>query len=118
MLPRRNRIDKSVLTFGEPVRIRDEAYRRAMAGPDKPCIACGRIGTQFAHFPVNGHGGMGLKAGDDQGAGLYVECHDELDGRSGAVDRNQWLVENVLRPMLKNKYLRWLAREQLTETTT
>jgi len=62
-------------------RFRDKKHLHKIAGRDKPCMACGAMGTQAAHISRGHRGGMGLKASDALTVPLCRECHDLLDGR-------------------------------------
>lgn len=100
------RIDKSVLTFGERPRVRDEKYKRSANG--RPCMACGRQDDSvvLAHINIAGNFGRGLKAPDDESVFLCGLCHRDCDTDS---DRAKWLVRNILLPLRREAYRDWLS---------
>jgi hypothetical protein len=57
------RIDKSVLPFGEPKRIRDKAHLRFVAS--QPCLICGRQPTDAHHLRFAQPRALGLKVSDE-----------------------------------------------------
>jgi len=73
--------------------IRDEAYRRHVAG--LPCRACGWQDSQAAHISV-GNYARGMKAGDDLCIPLCpagpntAGCHTEFD------QHQEWFAKYVL----------------------
>ena len=64
---------------------------------DRPCVLCGSLGTTVAaHSNALEHGrGMGHKAPDYMVAYVCQPCHDQIDGRSGRLTkeekRQMWL---------------------------
>jgi hypothetical protein len=72
-MAKRIRLDKSVLAFSVPLRIRSEAHRRFVAS--LPCCICAAAPTQTAHIRSNGEGGMGLKPCDRLTIPLCPPCH-------------------------------------------
>ena len=101
----RARIDKSVLTFGEPCRIRDRSYCDSARG--RSCMACGRQDSSvvLAHINIAGNFGRGLKASDDESVWLCGGCHAEQEADT---DRADWFVRKVLIPLRKAAYQTWL----------
>ncbi len=102
----RPRIDKSALTFGEPTRIRDDAYRTSAKHRNcDVCALAGRIAAPgtvvLAHINRDGNSGTGLKASDDSSLFLCATHHAEFDT---ATDRDAWLVDNLVIPMRLNAY--------------
>lgn len=97
------RIDKSVLTFGEPVRVRDRAFLDHQG--TRACARCGaRDGTVVgAHVRSGNEGGTSLKPSDDLSAPLCHTCHMEQEANPGPL----WWFENVLKPMLRSQYESW-----------
>lgn len=56
--------------------------------------------TVLAHYRLSGTCGIGTKPNDLQGAWACSACHDVIDGRSGAVSRDearQLHAEGVMR---------------------
>jgi hypothetical protein len=100
------RVDKSLLTFGERPRVRDEKYRQSARG--RPCMACGRQDDTvvLAHINIAGNFGRGLKAGDNESVFLCGLCHADLDADTA---RATWLVRNVLLPLRREAYRDWLS---------
>lgn len=93
---KRQRIDKSVLTFGEPLRIRSEKHRKFIAS--LPCFVCGRTDVQAAHF-----GSWEIMSGtacDSMTAPLCVECHrTATDWPKGELD---WWIEVLVMPFFRH----------------
>lgn len=97
----RGRIDKTVLFIAEPVRIRDRAYLDS--AQHRPCERCGsRAGVVGCHLNSEGHGGQGLKAGDDQVLVLCTRRHREMDTDPRGIP--VWLLEELIRPALARRY--------------
>jgi hypothetical protein len=67
------------------------------AAKDRPCVLCGNVGsTVAAHSNSLSHGrGFAHKAPDYYIAYVCQRCHDEIDGRSGGLSkeekRDKWL---------------------------
>lgn len=67
------------------------------AAQDRPCVLCGNVGsTVAAHSNSLSHGrGFAHKAPDYYIAYVCQMCHDEIDGRSGGLSkeekRDKWL---------------------------
>jgi hypothetical protein len=61
------------------------------AARDRPCVLCGSVGTTVAaHSNSLEHGrGMGHKAPDWAIAYVCQSCHDQIDGRSGGLSKDQ-----------------------------
>ena len=57
------RIDKSVLTIGEPKRLRDKAHLRFVAS--QPCLVCGRQPSDPHHLRFAQLRALGLKVSDE-----------------------------------------------------
>lgn len=98
-------VDKSALVFGEPHRLRDDAYRKS--AKDRPCDACGHGGdgsVVLAHISIDGNAGRGIKAPDDESVFLCGRCHDRFDR---GVDKWRWLVTEVFIPMLRKRHQDW-----------
>jgi hypothetical protein len=57
------KIDKSVLTFGEPRRLRDKAHLKYVAL--QPCLICGRSPADAHHLRFTQPRAMGLKVSDE-----------------------------------------------------
>ena len=107
----RPRIDKSVLTFGEPERVRDKKYRDSAR--NRNCMVCALRGVTaepgtvvLAHINVAGNFGRGLKAGDDESVFLCQAHHYAFDN---SADRADWILRNLFLPMRKRAYRKWNA---------
>ena len=67
------------------------------AANGRPCVLCGSVGTTVAaHSNSLSHGrGIGHKSPDYFVAYVCQGCHDEIDGRAGALSkdekRERWL---------------------------
>jgi hypothetical protein len=59
----RSTIDKSVLTFGEPKRLRDKAHLRFVGS--QPCLVCGRQPADAHHLRFAQPRALGLKVSDE-----------------------------------------------------
>jgi hypothetical protein len=71
----RSRIDKSVLTIGEPKRIRSKEHLRFVAS--QPCMVCGRSPSQAHHVRFAQSRGVGLKVSDEFTVPLCALHHRE-----------------------------------------
>lgn len=103
-------IDKSVLTFGEPERVRNPEYLSSRRGglcevdpahDSTTVVAC--------HVRLDGAGGMGLKPGDDLVLFLCSDCHDEMDGRRPGLQGAAFIVARIVLPWLRRRFLEWAA---------
>lgn len=70
------RIDKSVLTIGEPKRLRDKAHLRFVA--TQPCLVCGRQPSDAHHLRFAQPRALGLKVSDEFTVPLCRGHHREL----------------------------------------
>jgi len=61
--PETQKIDKSVLTFGEPKRIRDKAHLRFVGS--QPCLVCGRQPADAHHLRFAQPRALGRKVSDE-----------------------------------------------------
>lgn len=61
------------------------------AARDQPCVLCGSVGTTIsAHANSVALGkGTGIKAPDYYVAWLCRACHDEIDGRTGRLTKQE-----------------------------
>ena len=93
------RIEKSALTFGEPIRIRDRKWLDTFE--HKECWNCGRQdGTVVgAHIRWGQAGGASLKPSDDLVIPLCHGCHE------GEPPAEFWA--NVLKNLARRAYARW-----------
>ena len=70
------RIDKSVLTFAEPKRLRDKAHLRFVAS--QPCLICGRQPSDPHHLRFAQSRAIGLKVSDEFTVPLCRGHHRQL----------------------------------------
>jgi hypothetical protein len=75
-LPRRNPVDKSVLTVPELRRIRDRDHIRLVAG--RPCLVCGRIPSDPHHLRFAQNRTLSRKVSDEFTVPLCRGHHREL----------------------------------------
>ena len=85
----RSGIDKSVLAFPEPRRLRDKEHLKFVAG--HPCLICGRTPSDAHHLRHAQVRGIGLKVSDEFTVPLCRTHHRELHrtGDEAAWWRNQ-----------------------------
>lgn len=100
-------IDKSVLTFGEPLRIEDIPYRQSFK--HLTCTAstngidlCGKPALG-AHMNDEGFSGHSQKVSDDEIWDLCDDCHKD----QGANPGTSWWYHKVLKPQARRKYREW-----------
>lgn len=105
-------IDKSVLTLGEPHRLRDPAYCRSANGRRCQVEGChDHETTVLAHIRLN-NAGTGLKPPDDESLFLCAKHHFEFDGACGrSAWGMRWLVNNILLPQRRAAYRLWRQRQ-------
>ncbi len=101
-------VDKTVLTFGEPTRIRSQSYRDSAA--IRPCMACEAIGrvaepgsVVLAHIR-RFNAGANLKPSDDESLFLCGAHHADFDT---CTDRDGWIVKHIVMPQLRAAYRTW-----------
>jgi hypothetical protein len=70
------RIDKSVLTIGEPKRLRDKTHLRFVAS--QPCLICGRQPSDPHHLRFAQSRAIGLKVSDEFTVPLCRIHHRQL----------------------------------------
>jgi hypothetical protein len=90
----RPKIDKSVLAFGEPKRIRCKEHLRFVA--TQPCLICGRSPSHAHHVRYAQSKGLGLKVSDEFTVPLCVIHHSE-NHTTG--DERRWWQERNLDPL-------------------
>lgn len=92
---KRGRIDKSVLTFGVPVRIRSTEHLDFVRS--KPCCACPKAGPSEAHHLTHAQPkAKALKAGDQFTVPLCTKHHRELHARG---DEAAWWLARGINPI-------------------
>jgi hypothetical protein len=84
-------IDKSLLTFPEPRRLRDKIHLRFVA--KQPCLICGRQPCDAHHLRFAQSRGLGLKVSDEFTVPLCRGHHRELHRSS--IEANWWKETGV-----------------------
>lgn len=107
---KRTPVDKSVLAFGIPRRVRDPDYLDSAKGrlcevnvehDQETVCAC--------HVSFHGSGGMGIKPDDRLVFFLCAACHDEFDGRTPGLQGADFIVANIVVPWLMKRHEGWRA---------
>ena len=104
---RRSNIDKSVLAFPEPRRIRDRDHVRFVA--KQPCLICGRQPSDAHHLRFAQSPALGRKVSDEFTVPLCRGHHREVH-RCG--DEPVWWLKVRINPMSKAREL-WLKTHPL-----
>ena len=102
----RTKIDKSVLTFGEPKRIRCKEHLRFVAS--QPCLICGRLPSHAHHVRYAQSKGLSLKVSDEFTVPLCAIHHSE-NHTTG--DEKRWWAEHKIDPLAVAARL-WLESQQ------
>ena len=100
-------IDKSVLAFPEPRRIRDRDHVRFVA--KQPCLVCGRQPSDAHHVRFAQSPALGRKVSDEFTVPLCRGHHREVH-RCG--DEPVWWLKERINPMVKARAL-WLKTHPL-----
>jgi len=87
-------IDKSVLAFPEPRRLRDREHLKFVAG--QPCLLCGRRPSDPHHLRFTQPRALGRKVSDEFTVPLCRTHHRQLHGVG---DERSWWGSNQLDPM-------------------
>jgi hypothetical protein len=87
----RTKIDKSVLTFGEPKRIRSKQHLRFVAS--QPCLICGRSPSHAHHIRYAQSKGLSLKVSDEFTVPLCAIHHNQI--HTTGKEREWWEERNV-----------------------
>jgi Rad52/22 family double-strand break repair protein len=85
------KIDKSVLTIGEPKRHRSKDHLQYVA--KQPCLVCGRSPTHAHHIRFAQSKGLGLKVSDEFAVPLCAIHHSE--NHTTGDERGWWAARNV-----------------------
>jgi hypothetical protein len=85
------RIDKSVLTIGEPKRIRNKEHLRFVAS--QPCLICGRAPSHAHHVRYAQPKGLSLKVSDEFTVPLCA-IHHHSNHTTGN-ERGWWKEQNI-----------------------
>ncbi len=86
-----SKIDKSVLTLGEPKRIRCGEHLRFVAS--QPCLICGRAPSQAHHVRYAQGKGLGLKVSDEFAVPLCAIHHHHV--HSTGKERDWWQERKI-----------------------
>ena len=87
----RSKIDKSVLTFGEPKRIRSKEHLRYVAS--QPCLICGRSPAHAHHLRFAQPKGLGLKVSDEFTVPLCAIHHRDI--HTTTKEREWWQARKI-----------------------
>ncbi len=87
----RPKIDKSVLTFGEPKRIRCKEHLRFVAS--QPCLICGRSPSHAHHVRYAQSRGLSLKVSDEFTVPLCAIHHHHI--HTTGKEREWWQERNI-----------------------
>jgi DNA recombination protein Rad52 len=93
-VPERQKIDKSVLTIGEPKRIRSKEHLRFVA--QQPCLICGRAPSHAHHVRYAQSRGLGLKVSDEFTVPLCAIHHSQNHATG---DERGWWEQHKIDPM-------------------
>jgi DNA recombination protein Rad52 len=86
-----HKIDKSVLTFGEPKRIRSKEHLRFVGS--QPCLICGRAPSHPHHLRYAQSRGLSLKVSDEFTVPLCAIHHDHIH-KTGK-EKEWWQERNI-----------------------
>jgi Rad52/22 family double-strand break repair protein len=84
-------IDKSVLTFGEPKRLRCKQHLRHVAA--QPCLVCGRSPAHAHHVRYAQSRGVSLKVSDEFTVPLCATHHQQV--HTTGKEREWWQQRNI-----------------------
>ena len=90
----RPKVDKSVLTFGEPKRIRCKEHLRFVA--EQPCLICGRSPSHAHHVRYAEPSGLGLKVSDEFTVPLCAIHHHHIHTTGKELE---WWQERNINPL-------------------
>ena len=90
----RRKIDKSMLTIGEPKRIRSKEHLRFVAR--QPCLICGRAPSHAHHVRHAQSRGLGLKVSDEFTVPLCAIHHSENHATG---DERRWWERHKVDPL-------------------
>ena len=85
------KIDKSVLTIGEPKRIRSKEHLRFVAS--QPCLICGRSPSHAHHIRYAQSKGLSLKVSDEFTVPLCAIHHRQI--HTTGKEREWWQEHNI-----------------------
>ena len=87
----RHKIDKSLLTIGEPKRIRCKEHLRFVAS--QPCVICGRTPSHAHHVRYAQSRGLSLKVSDEFTVPLCATHHQDI--HTTGKEREWWQERNI-----------------------
>ena len=100
------KIDKSVLTFGEPQRIRCKEHLRFVAS--QPCLICGRSPSHAHHVRYAQSRGLSLKVSDEFTVPLCAIHHQHI--HTTGKEREWWQERNIDPLMVASRLWRQSSR--------
>jgi hypothetical protein len=103
----RPKIDKSVLTFSEPKRIRCKEHLRFVAS--QPCLICGRSPSQAHHLRYAQPRGLSLKVSDEFTVPLCATHHHHIHTTG---KEKEWWQERNIDPLVVASSLWQRSRER------
>ena len=89
------KIDKSVLTIGQPRRIRCKEHLRYVAS--QPCAVCGRTPSHAHHIRYAQSRGLGLKVSDEFTVALCAIHHRDIHATT---KEREWWQERKIDPLI------------------
>jgi hypothetical protein len=95
----RPRVDKSVLTLGEPKRIRCKEHLRFVAS--QPCLICGRSPSHAHHIRYAQSRGVSLKVSDEFTVPLCAIHHHQI--HTTGKEREWWEERNIDPRLVANR---------------
>ena len=108
----RPKIDKSVLTIGEPKRIRCKEHLRFVAS--QPCLICGRSPSHAHHVRYAQSRGLSLKVSDEFTVPLCAIHHHHIHTTG---KEREWWQERNIDPLKVASALWQQSRERLSIST-
>ena len=105
------KIDKSVLTIGQPRRIRCKEHLRYVA--TQPCAICGRTPSHAHHIRYAQPRGLGLKVSDEFTVPLCAIHHRDIHTTT---KEREWWQERKIDPLMIARVL-WRESRQSTLAT-
>ena len=105
------KIDKSVLTIGEPRRIRCKEHLRYVAS--QPCAICGRTPSHAHHVRYAQPRGLGLKVSDEFTVPLCATHHHNLHDTT---QEREWWQERKIDPLIIARALWNESQKHLAST--
>jgi hypothetical protein len=101
------RIDKSVLTIGEPRRLRDKAHLKFVGS--QPCLICARSPADAHHLRFTQPRAMGLKVSDEFAVPLCRTHHRDIHSFG---DEVAWWKRRAIDPIATARML-WISTRRI-----